>query len=195
MTAVCGYIASDGTVWVAADSRAADDGGNAHQLMFPKAAVIDVPGSPTVAVVGSSGAPRLQQILVHRWEPPPRAADMTPAGWAFAAAESIRDLTREDKHLTDDDGDLEGWLLIGYDGHLFTVDPWYTVHEDARRYTAIGSGHAYAKGALSVLLTGTRFDLADGAGLLTAALEAAVEHNTGVAPPFTVLSAAAGPQP
>lgn len=81
---------------------------------------------------------------------------------------------------TENEVERGGTFLVGVGGRLFRVERDYQVGEPLAGYDAVGSGQAYALGALHALV------VAEGepARKVAAALEAAAAHNIGVRPPF-----------
>ena len=83
---------------------------------------------------------------------------------------------------TDTPDELAGPLLVAFRRRLYTIDTDYAVHPTLDGYAAVGSGAAYALGALHAT-----DGLPHPRGRVEAALAAAATHCTSVRPPFTIL--------
>ena len=89
---------------------------------------------------------------------------------------------------SDDAGiNIDSLFLVGHKGKLYIIDSYFSVSEMGE--AAIGSGHAFALGALHA----TRVDVVASLGFdaiarIRVALAAAAQHDPMTAPPFEVLS-------
>lgn len=89
--------------------------------------------------------------------PPADATWPERDAWASALACAITELALESR-ITNNDGRLDGNLLLGHDGHLWTVTHMQAIpHHDGR--AAVGSGEGLALGALDAALTLGETDL------------------------------------
>lgn len=130
-------------------------------------------------VVGFSGAGRaLQALRAMEW-PEYEGGDVLPwlvREWVPAAQVALLDAGMWSRK----DNGFDGAILIAHGKRLFVVVGNLQVLEDVRGYTAIGCGGDTALGALYA----TKGQSAEDRVRL--ALEASVEHNEGVRPPFVI---------
>jgi ATP-dependent protease HslVU (ClpYQ) peptidase subunit len=174
MTAIVG-IEHRGDVWIGADAAAVAESD------------LQVRRQPKVFrngpfLIGCSGSFRLGQLVRHAFRPPPhRRGDVETylvTEFALALQESLHRHGYAPK--CDDSVALGGSMLVGYRGRLYAVETDLQVARWQAGFAAIGSGAAYAIGALSV--TGR---LAP-AARLRAALAAAAQFCADVTKPFAV---------
>lgn len=85
---------------------------------------------------------------------------------------------------TQNEQEIGGSFIVGYKNKLYYVDGDYQVGVPSMQYTAIGCGSDLALGAMHVLSTVSN---KKPGSMIRSALEAAVEFNGGVRPPFTII--------
>ncbi|MGC4886680.1 hypothetical protein [Micromonospora sp. DT227] len=139
--------AVDGAVCMAADTMT-----NVYDRPIPGGArkILRLPagdGEVLIGVTGSGGLVGVVETLLKiDGEPRP---DENPQRWAFTVARAVTALATDDGLL--EDGTLDGSLLLGWNGHLWTlVHAMAVPHPDGR--AALGSGEGPAIGALDALL-------------------------------------------
>lgn len=101
---------------------------------------------------------------------------------------SVRECFKEGGYIQTYIGgdDKGGTFIVGYKNRLFTIYDDFQVEENLRNYTAIGCGSNYALGALYTILNNKTEGNVE--TIINLALEAAVEHSSGVCKPFNLLS-------
>ena len=137
-------------------------------------------------LMGFTTSFRMGQLLRYSLKPPRRYPDddinqymvvdfinavrecLKSGGWASKKEETERG----------------GTFLVGYSGHLFTVDSDYQVGESEDGFVAVGCGQDIASGALFA----TQGE-GDPRGRVLTALRAAERFNAGVRGPFRILPA------
>jgi len=135
-------------------------------------------------LMGYTTSFRMGQLLEHHLEAP--AQDPAQADMAFMVTqfiERVRALLKE-KGFTKIESNTEkgGQFLVGYRGHLYTIESDFQVAQQADGYDAVGSGAEFALGAMMALaaLPPTR--------RIRKALEIAAHFNMGVCAPFSIKS-------
>lgn len=135
-------------------------------------------------LIGYTTSFRMGQLLEHHLSVPrqtDKMADMTFMVTQFI--ESARGLLKE-KGFSKVEANNEsgGQFMVGYRGHLFSIESDFQVGEIRDGYDAIGSGAEFALGAMAALAgrPPTR--------RIRRALEIAAHFNMGVCPPFIVKS-------
>jgi len=135
-------------------------------------------------LVGYTTSFRMGQLLEHHLVVPkqlPRQGDMTYMVTEFI--ESARKLLKEKGFAkVEANNEKGGQFLVGYRGHLYSIESDFQVGELADGYDSIGSGSEFALGAMAALQgrPPTR--------RIRRALEIAAHFNMGVCPPFIVKS-------
>jgi ATP-dependent protease HslVU (ClpYQ) peptidase subunit len=114
----------------------------------------NVPGSHGAFLLGYAGDGALPAIvalgLTVKDVPPIDAADDQRDLWAAAMAHAITEQAIE-SHVTDSGGRLDGNLLLGHDGRVWTLTHMQAIpHRDGR--AAVGSGEGLALGAVDAAL-------------------------------------------
>lgn len=174
-------IEHEGAVWVGGDSCAISDDRDFCTVESPKV------WARGRMVFGCSGGFREAQVLQYGLAIPEHHAGMNTEEYLCTLfVDAVRHACRSAGIMTVKEGaeqlsDIA--TIIGYDGHIYVLEPNFGLVHSTRGYEAIGCGAKYARGAL----WGTR-------GLaptlrIQQALEAAEEHNAGVMGPFTILGA------
>lgn len=175
MTAIAGII-SEGKVYLGTDGMISREDGFYSLTNVPK---ICVKGD---FIIGCAGLLRFSQIIRHAFVPPKVKKDLDSYMCSSFSAAMRKCLA---EHEFKDDDELGVELLIGTQGKLFWMGKDGSAVQSTREYAAIGSGAFYSIGSL--------FTTAKVLGMtpeerLIEALEAAVEHDCYVKPPFTILS-------
>ncbi|MFG1872133.1 hypothetical protein [Micromonospora arborensis] len=139
--------AVNGTVYMAADTMT-----NIYERPVPDGAkkIVRLPagdGEVLLAVTGAGGLIGVAEALLKiDGEPKP---DEDPQQWAFTVARAVTELATENGLI--EGGQLDGSLLLGWNGRLWTlVHAMAVPHKDGR--AALGSGEGPAIGALDALL-------------------------------------------
>ncbi|GAA3751026.1 hypothetical protein [Micromonospora maritima] len=140
--------AVDGKVFMAADSATnvyeRPVVGGIRKLLRLKAGAL---GEVLLGVAGAGGLPGCIQASLQIDSVPLEDEDVD--AWAHAIACAITEIATEAGLL--EDGSLSGSVLLGWNGHLWTLGhACACAHPDGR--AAIGSGEGPAMGALDVLL-------------------------------------------
>jgi hypothetical protein len=174
--------ATDGrTVWMAADSASTDDSGRIWTTDKLNVVEVGRSGRALISSCGDHRLGRLVQGLSAPFDPDP-TSDAACDGWAQAMAEAWTDLAcSATPPVTEEDGSVAGFALLGYAGRIWTV---LTNVADRVRdgYAAIGSGGDLALG----MLAATEAPLED---RVRRAVEFACRHHAGCAPPVDVADA------
>lgn len=180
MTCIAGAI--KGTeVWIGADAVVSQ--GSAAR-MTAQAKVFQL----GEFLIGTSGSLRILQIIRYLFVPPPIDGDLL-AYMVKAFVPALRATIKEHEgEVTDPNGDklLNGTYLIGVRGRLFEVDCTYAVIEAKAKYASIGCAD---QEALAAMFTATSL-LGGDIGpekIVERGLLAAVEFDTSIRPPFTIL--------
>lgn len=139
-------------------------------------------------LIGTSGSLRVLQIIRYMFAPPTVEGDLT-AYMVKLFVPALRTTIKENEgEVTDPNGDklLNGKYLIGVRGRLFEVDSCYAVLEVKAPYAAIGCAD---QEALAAMFTATSLMAGDITPnkLVERGLLAAVEFDTSIRPPFTIL--------
>lgn len=181
MTCIAGAIKGD-EVWIGGDAVAVHYGNAAR--VSTQAKVFQV----GEFLIGSSGTLRVQQIIRYLFTPPAIEADLvTYMVRVFVPA--LRTVIKENGgEITDSNGNsqLDGRYLVGVRGRLFEIDSSYAVFEAKANYAAVGCAD---QEALAAMFTATSLLAGDiePRQIVERGLLAAVEFDTSIRPPFTIL--------
>lgn len=191
MTCVAG-IALGNNVYMAADSASTD--GTGDQTLNMEKLFRRRISSKEDMLIGCHGSVRSCQAVRYGLDiptPPKRGREgELEAYFVGEFSEALRVTLGEAGCLSSDDmgGDMAcGGFLIGFRGRLFNVMPDFAVIEDARGYDAIGSGHAYAKGAMCAIreiVAPINWTPETCREVARRAVEAAADHNAYVVHPI-----------
>lgn len=133
-------------------------------------------------LIGCTTSFRMIQLLRFSLVVPKRHADVDVYEYMCTAfIDAVRETFRRGGFLTkENEGEIGGQFLVGYEGRLFLVDSDYQVGENYDGFDACGSGAEIAKGSLfeSVSVPHPRIRL-------ESALTAAAHFCAGVRSPFT----------
>lgn len=178
MTCIVGV--ADGTnVWLGADNAGSDEQGNLYLHSETKV------WKHNGLVIGSSGSRRIAQLLKHSLECPPCPAEQDALSFVVTTfLDAVRKCLRERARLTVKDGleTMNGSIIVGVKGRLFTIDDEFGVNEAPDGYDAVGSGAPEARGVLYALAH-------EGLNsILPTALECSERFNTEVRRPFAYVS-------
>lgn len=129
-------------------------------------------------VIGVAGTLRVQQVVGATFSPGPPIGPLRR--WVHVMLPRLLIDCLDDALIDRRAKDFDLELLVGFKGHLYTIDRTFSVTESVE-YAAIGSGSAFALGSLAST---------DGEPeeRLQTALLAAEKHDPSVAAPFTILS-------
>lgn len=138
-------------------------------------------------LIGYTTSFRMGQLLEHQLKVGRQPADTSVMGYMVNHfVEAVRQLLKERGFSKiESNNESGGQFLVGYRGHLFSIDSDYQVGEMADGYDAVGSGSEFALGALQALSD------APPRRRVKRALEVAAHFNMGVCPPFHIKSMAA----
>lgn len=181
MTCIAGAI--KGTeVWIGADAVSVHCDSAARVSAQPKVFQVGE------FLIGSSGSLRIQQIIRYLFTPPAIESDLvTYMVRVFVPA--LRAVLKENGgEFIDSNGNsqLDGRYLIGVRGRLFEIDSSYAVFEAKANYAAVGCAD---QEALAAMFTATALMAGDITPdkLVERGLLAAVEFDTSIRQPFTIL--------
>ena len=179
MTAVAGWVADNGDVWLGADS--ASSGGTAQEIWrTPKVFVLGPVG------FAYAGSWRFGQLVQHRLAVPPlpkRARDLDR--WmAIDLVDAIRTCLIDGGWLKRENERSEGGVcLVAARGRLFIMQQDFSVGEVRARFAAHGNGRDVVYGALHA----TAKLKWSPQRRLRVALTAAAAFSSVVAPPFLMV--------
>lgn len=189
MTCIVGMV-DRGTVYIGGDS-ASVAGWTSRVTRLPKV----FRRGPFL--IGYTTSFRMGQLLQHMLQVPLQkerdgaAAALGHANMRFMVttfAESVRQLLKE-RGVAKIEANAEsgGQFLVGYRGHLYSVQQDFQVNEMADGFDAVGSGAEYALGAMAAMRGVSRASLPP-AARLRRALGVSAHFNMAVSPPFYVRS-------
>jgi len=177
MTCIVG-VAHQGAVYIAGDSAGVDGWGSmtirADQKVFKVGEM----------VFGFTTSFRMGQALRYNLSVPGRTEKQTDDEYLVTQfIPAVQSCLERAGWLKTECGRKEGGeFLLGYRGRLYRIGGDFQVGSPANGYDAVGSGFAYALGALSALTE------LDPLSRLTRALEIAAHHQAYVRAPFEIVS-------
>lgn len=135
MTTIVGGVLPHGIV-MAADTRTSDSEINAYweSRVTPKV------NKRNKVIWGVAGDANLCDLLTYIWEPPRTPIEDPLLLMHTVIMPSLTEIIP--------DGDTSWQILIGLKGHIFNIMDKSVVHDERFKYSAIGSGAAYATGYL-----------------------------------------------
>ena len=135
-------------------------------------------------LMGFTTSFRMGQLLRYSLEPPRRHPDDEINQFMVVTfTNAVRECLKAGGYASKkDEVESGGTFLVGYAGHLFTVDSDYQVGIPEDGYAAVGSGQDIARGALFA----TQGQATPRSRVLTA-LRSAERFNAGVRGPFHIL--------
>lgn len=181
MTCIAGAIKGN-EVWIGADAVCSHDNGEAR--ISTQAKVFQV----GEFLIGASGTLRIQQIIRYLFAPPPIETDLT-SYMVKMFVPALRAVIQENGgEFKDSNGNgiLDGRYLIAVRGRLFEVDSSYAVFEAKANYAAIGCADQEALAAMFTATSLLGGDISPDK-VVERGLLAAVEFDTSIRPPFTIL--------
>lgn len=179
MTCIVG-IAIEGQVYIGADS-AAVSGWTVRPTTISKVFRLDP------FLIGYTSSFRMGQILQHHLSVAPQEDESDIRYMVVAFAESVRTCLKDHGFATvDDNREKGGQFLVGYRGHLYSIESDYQVNEAAEGFDACGAGAEYALGAMQALERRPPEDR------IRAALEISAQFSGAVLAPFHVLKTEQG---
>lgn len=181
MTCILSWV-EDGVVWMGGDAAGVTDMCNVRPVAHPKVFIVDQ------FLIGYAHSFRLGQILQHHLHP--REQDQFENDHAYMVRgfiEHVRDLFKRlgyPSTSSNDGSSAEcGWeFLVGYKGHIYSVQDDFQATEGSDQFNAIGCGADIGLGALLALR-----DL-DPKERILRALEVTAHLCAYVRPPYTVLT-------
>lgn len=185
MTAIAGLV-HGGRVYIGSDSLSSNPY-NKDVVTNPK--VIEIGTPPYGAgpmLVGFTSSWRMGQLLQHKVTLPDVIHATDPLEYLVVHfVDAVRKALKDGGYAETHDGqESGGYFLVGYGGHLFTVQADYSVIESSHGFDATGSGY---KEVLAVLHA-TRDLKRSPEDRITLALEAASTFTPSVQGPFLVKS-------
>lgn len=181
-------IKQDGVVYMGADSLA-DSNGHCMLREDPK---VFIKGD---FIIGFTSSFRMGQLLMQADFPKPRTdfddvINLTEKQIDFQYmigpfVDCVQELFRDKKYaVVENAAESGGNFIVGYKGEIYEIESDYQVGIPSCGYTAVGSGFAYALGALHAIDSiGYSPDIE-----IKMALSAASAFNSYVKPPFRILS-------
>lgn len=155
MTCVVGYVASDGSVYVGADSFS---GNPRTRNIVKNSKLIRLTakrgrGKGASLLIGYTSSWRMGQLLrgqlkVPLWKKGVDVFDYLSVDFAEAIRQVFKDAGFANIKENEESG---GYFLVAMDGRLFTVQGDYSVIESADGVDAVGAGEDFALGALHIL--------------------------------------------
>lgn len=181
MTCIAGAIKGS-EVWIGCDAVSVH--GESAARLSTQAKVFQV----GEFLIGSCGTVRVQQIIRYLFTPPPIKGDLT-AYMVKIFVPAIRDLMQKGGgEIETPNGavQFDGRYLIGVRGRLYELDSGYAVFESKYPYASVGCAD---QEALSAMFTATSLLGGDitPEKIVERGLLAAVEFDTSIRPPFTIL--------
>ena len=169
MSCVIGLM-DDGNVYIGADGFATTEEGERRPIVADK--II----RNKHYLIGYTGSVRTGQIVdSHNFDPPDKIEDL---------AEAMREHLYAKGCVATAEGGISMQtcnFLIGYKDQLYEILMDFQLNEVLGNFTAVGSGAAYAMGAMYVL---NKMKI-DPLRKLELALEAAADFHTSCGPPFS----------
>lgn len=179
VTCIAG-VAEAGKVWIGGDSRCTE-GTRAYQIVEPK---VFRKGE---MIFGCCGAARYGEIMKYAFDLPEHPKGMSVEKYLHTLfVAEVRGILAEQGFMKSENEVVEvsnGSAIFGYRGHLWWLDDDLGIGRAHDNFNAIGTGDAYALGALSVLPKTMR-----PAHRVRTALEVAARHDMACGAPFKVLS-------
>jgi len=184
MTCIVGYV-KGGDVYMGADSFVGGEWSR-YQTAEPKVRVLAVPGLRHPVLVAVTGLLRIKTILDHMSMPAMIADQRRWVDEIFIDA--LRQAMWAAGYIKWEDGQEQmpepNVLLMGFGGHLYSIENNFQVLQVAQPYLAEGAGMFHAEGAMAamesikpVIAPKRRVELA---------LRAAAAHSPYVAPPYAI---------
>lgn len=175
MTAIAGFVASDGKVWIGGDSA----GIGGWDLVVREDAKVFRNGE---FLFGFTSSFRMGQLLRYSLCPPiPTEGQDLYSFMVTTFVDAVRSCLKSGGYAErEKEAEKAGTFLVGFRGRLFSVEQDYQVAEAKCKYAACGCGAQIVNGALFAI---HEDDTTPEAKIKTA-LEAAEYHCAGVRAPF-----------
>lgn len=173
MTCIVG-VAHEGEVYIGGDAL-----GSTHYIKSVRNDVKVFRNGPFV--MGFTSSYRMGQLLRYSFKPPTVGDDIDQY-MVVDFIDAVRQCLKEGGWQQTDNGqDVGGSFLVGYQDRLFAVHSDYQVAVASCGYDSVGSGEAFAKGALFATVGG------DPKERIRTAIKAASFHSPGVGGPVNIL--------
>lgn len=181
VTCIVGYKTPDGSIYIGGDSVGSD--GNI--VVSRSDAKVFENGR---FLFGYTSSFRMGQLLRYKLNPPVQMPGSDTMRYMVTElVDAIRTCFRDGGYQKKDhDQEEGGTFLVGYDGELYTIESDYQVGLTHHPYMAVGAGREFAMGAMHALLSGPNSKTLP-TDIITAALDAASEHNQYVRRPYVIL--------
>ena len=184
MTCIAAVIDNNGTIWMGGDAGV-KCGESSLESNLPK---VFIKGEFIIGVTGTS---RVSQLIRYVLDPPDVKGDVhryMVTDFVRVLRDCMKEHGGECKNQEDDGPEtiMDGRVLVGCRGQLFQIDHGYGVTVTAVSYQAVGSAVVEARAAMftvSRILSGP----IPGERLVQSALDAAMEFDGNIRPPFTIL--------
>ena len=173
MTAIVGLI-DNGSVYIGGDSCGI--AGLSKSIRIDPKVFSNGP-----FIIGGTSSFRMLQLLRFKFAPPPQTN--LQDDYEYMVTHFI-DTARQcfaSNGFGDEKAQIGGTFMVGYRGHLYTVEGDYQVGIPAASFDAVGCGSDLCLGSLYAT------EGLDPEDRINCALAAASTFSAGVAPPFTIL--------
>lgn len=143
-------------------------------------------------LIGFAGSFRLGQLMRFAFKPP--AHKKGQDAFEYMCVDVVRSIQKCFEkhgfggHNKKEEKETSGQMLVAYKGVLYEIYEDYQVGISSETYSAIGCGGDLAMGAMYALEHLPKNQVLPAETKINIALNAAVTHNGGVLPPFTILS-------
>jgi hypothetical protein len=184
MTCIAGIIDVDGSIWMGCDSV---NCGSYQRIYKDPKIFIRKSKNGTPWIIGAAGNSRIKDILGHLLPPLPNMQRSTlRQKMVTEFIPTIQKLLDEHGQVAKKEGleTMDGILLLGHIGHLYTVSPNFAAIEQQEKYAAVGSGESEALGSL---FTTKELGIEDPRKRLLYALQAAEKFRDTVRRPFRIM--------
>lgn len=178
MTCIVGLV-HRGTVWMGADSASTDD---STYICVKNTKVYH----SNKMIVGYTSSWRMGQLLQNSIQFPSHRPGMDDLAYITTVfLDAVLTCFKKKGFAKIENNEASGGtFLVGYRGHLYSVNDDFGVEAPIAPYASCGSGQYHANGAMHAL---TRTNLSPKVKILRA-LEASAAFNCGVRAPFHVIS-------
>lgn len=175
-------VQGDGWVVMGYDSNVAEEGGRKYALPAGAGKVFDNAGY----LFGVAGDFRAINILAHSFHPPDPGGKTGPELDRFMVSRFIPALkTCFDKAFFGKDQAFESVLLVAVNGVAYEIGGDYSCLRDDRGFYALGTGSAFALGALAALLGNKERTVSGTKRHMTTAVGIAISFDPGSARPVS----------
>ncbi len=172
MTCIVGYV--EGKVaWIVGDSAANDSSDDTMRIREDPKVFRNGP-----MIMGYAGSFRLAQVMRYELRIPPRPKGMEP--FEFMVTKFIKAVKKCAHEHGINEEITESYVLVGYAGQLFCIEPNLQVAMNGSHFEAVGSGALLALGSMH---TTSKLEMDPGQRMLLA-MKAAAAFSRTVSPPF-----------